>query len=304
METPAARVLVVDDEPFNLEILLEYLEETSYQTEVARDGLEAWEKLEAHPDHYDIVLLDRMMPRMDGLEVLRRIKKDPQMQAIPVILQTALAGKQEITEGLAAGAYYYLTKPFEEGMLLSVLGTAAEDHERYRRIQDQSAAAGRTLGMLQNGEFWFKTVAEARDLAGVLANAFPDPRRVVIGLSELLLNAVEHGNLGISYGDKSRLKENHLWENEVERRLKDPRYADRRVIVNFGRDGDRLWLRIVDEGEGFDWQQYVDITPDRVFDSHGRGIAMARLLSFDAVKYCGTGNAVEVTINLGEKGPS
>jgi CheY-like chemotaxis protein/anti-sigma regulatory factor (Ser/Thr protein kinase) len=298
METQTARVLVVDDEPLNVEILLEYLEDTLYETEVAEDGVAAWSKLQAQPDHYDIVLLDRMMPGMDGMEVLRRIKDHPKLQSVPVILQTALAGKQEITEGLAAGAYYYLTKPFEEGMLLSVLRTAAEDHERYRRMQEQSAAAGRTLGLLCAGEFRLKTLAQARDLAGVLANAFPDPRRVVIGLSELLINAVEHGNLGISYADKSALKENNEWDSEVERRLADPRYSERRVTVRFGRDTESLWLRILDEGDGFDWQHYMSISPDRVFDSHGRGIAMARLVSFDAMEYRGAGNDVTVTVKL------
>jgi len=292
-----ARLLVVDDEPLNLEIILEYLEDGPYETITAEDGLEAWNKLEAQPDGYDVVLLDRMMPNMDGLEVLRRIKAHPVLQSVPVILQTALAGADEINEGLAAGAHYYLTKPFEEQMLRSVVATAAEDRFRYLKMQEQSEAAGRTLGMLQEGRFRLRTLEAARDLATVLANAFPDSRRVVIGLSEMLLNAVEHGNLEISYEEKSELKEAESWEEEIDRRLADPRYAGREVEVQFGREPGRIWVRIRDQGNGFDWQQYMDIAPDRVFDTHGRGIAVSRLLSFDSVEYQGVGNEVIVSVS-------
>ena len=292
------RILIVDDEPLNVEILLEYLEDSGYELDTAEDGQEAWEKLEAAPDHYDVVILDRMMPRMNGMEVLARLKAHPVLQSIPVILQTALAAQDEILEGIQAGAWYYLTKPFDEELLLSVLGTAVEDRMRYRRLQEESSMAGRTFGMLCEGRFRFRTLEAARDLATMLANACPEPGKAVIGLSELLINAVEHGNLAISYDEKSRLREENRWEAEVERRLQDPVLGAREVEVHLLRGEDAIEITITDQGDGFDWRNYLDMDPARAFDTHGRGIAMSRMISFDRLEYRGCGNQVVVGIEL------
>jgi CheY-like chemotaxis protein/anti-sigma regulatory factor (Ser/Thr protein kinase) len=290
-------ILIVDDEPFNVDILLEYLEDGGYATESAEDGQAAWELLEADPRRYDVVILDRMMPRMNGMEVLARIKSHPVLQSIPVILQTAMAAKDEILEGLQAGAYYYLTKPFDEDMLLSVLDTAVGDRQRYKLALEGSNVASRTFGLMREGAFGFRDLMSARDVATVLANACPDPQRVVIGLTELLINAVEHGNLGISYEEKTVLREENRWESEVELRLSDPANADREVEVRYCREPDRIRVVIRDQGNGFDWRKYVDMDPARAFDSHGRGIAMSRMISFDSLEYRGCGNEVEVTVN-------
>ncbi len=291
-------ILLVDDEPFNLEILEEYLEDGGYRLETADDGAEAWEKLEADPGGYDIVILDRMMPRMDGLEVLKRMKAHSELDTVPVILQTAMAAQGEINEGLAAGAFYYLTKPFDEEMLQNVVATAVEDRRRYRQMQASIDAASRLFGMMRRASFQIRTVDESRDLATMLANACPDPNRSVVGLLELLLNAVEHGNLGITYEEKSRLREQGAWDEEIERRLRMPGYAERWVDVGFTRDDSAVEIHIKDQGEGFDWEKYLDFDPERAFDSHGRGIAMSRMMSFDEMAYQGRGNEVIVKVYL------
>jgi CheY-like chemotaxis protein len=295
-------VLIVDDEPFNVEILLEYLEDTGYSLHTAEDGQEAWEKLEADPGLYDVVILDRMMPRMNGMQVLERIKQHPELQSVPVILQTALAAQDEILEGLQAGAYYYLTKPFDEAMLRSVMSTAVDDRMRYRRALEDSDLVGRTFGLMREGIFEFQSLNSARDLSTVLANACPDPRRVVIGLTELLVNAVEHGNLGITYDEKGRLREQDRWEDEVNARLADADNAEKQVVVRFVQEDDCIRVRIEDQGGGFDWQKYTEMDPARAFDSHGRGIAMSKMVSFDSLNYLGCGNQVEVTVNLTDAG--
>ena len=291
-------ILLVDDEPFNLEILEEYLEDGGYRLETASDGVEAWERLEVDPGGYDIVVLDRMMPRMDGLEVLRRMKTHAELETVPVILQTAMAAQDEINEGLAAGAFYYLTKPFDETMLRNVVAPAVEDRRRYRQMQQSIDAASRLFGMMEQACFHFRTVDESRDLATMLANACPDPNRSVVGLLELLLNAVEHGNLGITYAEKSRLREEGTWDEEIERRLRQPGYAERYVEVEFQRCEREIAIRIRDQGEGFEWEKYLDFDPERAFDSHGRGIAMSRMMSFDELTYLGRGNEVLVKVYL------
>jgi len=294
------RVLIVDDEPFNQEILLEYLEHSGYRLETADDGIQAWDRLQADPDSWDAVVLDRMMPGMDGMEVLRRIKQHPRLCVLPVILQTALAAPEHILEGIRAGAYYYLAKPFDEEMLRSVLGTAVEDRQHYRRLQERSDLVARTFGLMCDGRFRLQTLDAVRDLATALSNACPDPRKAVIGFSELLVNAVEHGNLEISYQDKSALKEQGTWEDEVRRRLQRPEYAGRWVEVRFHREPDHIEVTVRDQGKGFDWPSFLEMDPGRVFDTHGRGIAVSRQLSFDRMEYRGCGNEVVVALNLPE----
>lgn len=292
------KVLIVDDEPFNVEIIEEYIEDLPYDVETAEDGQEAWDLLQATPLAYDAIILDRMMPRMTGLELLQKMKGDTVLQSIPVILQTGMAAEEDVLEGMRAGAYYYLTKPFEQELLESVLLTAIQDRMRYREAQEASELGTRTASLMTDGHFKFQTVCSARDLAIALANACPDPKRVVIGLTELLLNAVEHGNLGITYDEKSDLKDNETWDSEIETRLSLPENKDKFVQVSFVREAEEINVVINDQGAGFEWDKYLEMDPDRAFDSHGRGIAMSKMISFDKLQYRGNGSEVAVTIAL------
>ena len=293
-----ATILIVDDEPFNIEIIMEYLEDEGYDLRSAEDGLDAWNQLQAQPDDFDLILLDRMMPNMDGMETLEKIKSHPVLMELPVILQTALASKQDIADGMKAGAYYYLTKPFEEEMLRSVIATAVEDRLRYRAIQDGLDQPSLMDQLMSEGKFTFRSLDEAREVATMLSSICPDPQRVVIGLSELLINAVEHGNLEISYDEKGKLKENGNWQEEVEKRLQMPEYASRSVSVEMEKNDSFVYFHISDDGEGFDFNSYLEMDPDRAFDNHGRGIAMSRMLSFDSLEYIDKGNQVKVGVKL------
>ena len=298
MTDSKATILIVDDEPFNIEIIMEYLEDEGYELRSAEDGLDAWNQLQAEPDAFDLILLDRMMPNMDGMETLEKIKGHPELMELPVILQTALASKQDIADGMKAGAYYYLTKPFEEEMLCSVIATAVEDRMRYRAIQDGVSQPTHMDKLMSEGKFSFKSLDEAREVATMLSNICPEPQRVVVGMAELLINAVEHGNLGITYLEKGELKEKGTWQTEVEKRLQMPDYAERSVTVEMEKTDTCIYFQITDEGEGFDFNSYLEMDPDRAFDNHGRGIAMSRMLSFDTLEYIGNGNQVKVGVKI------
>jgi len=294
MSTP--RVLVVDDHALDRKLLTLHLQPEGYEVETAEDGLEAWGKLQAEPQRYDVVLLDRTMPRMDGMQLLGRMKDDEQLRMVPVILQTALAHRDQILEGIRAGAYYYLTKPYDVDMLLSVVRTAIADYQGYRDLQHRVRKELDSLRLMQKGLFTFQTVDQARDLGAMLANTCPDPSATVIGLTELLINAVEHGNLGITYEDKSKLYASGGWKDEVQRRLNLPENAEKYAEVTLERDHEAIRFTIRDQGTGFDWRSFLQVDPQRAFDTHGRGIAMAAHLSFNHIEYRGRGNEVIGTI--------
>jgi len=298
MSYPIPRILVVDDEPHNLEIVSEYLSTGDYEIETAEDGITALEKLRQNPTAYDVVLLDRMMPKMDGMEVLARIKKHPALEQIPIIFQTARASSTDILEGMKAGAYYYLTKPFEEEMLFSIVRTAVEDRKRFRALAKELAETKRPLGLMESGHFKLRTMNEARSLAALVANACPNPQAVAMGLSELLINAVEHGNLGITYNEKTELMEKGSWLGEVEDRLNRKNNRNKYVDLKFTRSENEISLQITDEGEGFDWKRYMQMSTDRCSDNHGRGIAIAAAISFSRIEYQGTGSELRAYVDL------
>jgi two-component system, OmpR family, KDP operon response regulator KdpE len=104
------RILVVDDHPDNVELLRARLQARGYEVDGASGGEEALEMIKANPP--DLILLDVMMPRVDGMEVVRRLKADKDLPFIPVIMQTALDSTENKVEGLDAGADDYITKPF------------------------------------------------------------------------------------------------------------------------------------------------------------------------------------------------
>ncbi|WNB74927.1 MULTISPECIES: response regulator [Methylomonas] len=291
-------VLLVEDEEIITMVIESILQDRGYRIDVCRNGMHAWEKLQAEPAAYDLVLLDWGLPSLDGIELLRLIKSDRSLAGIPVIIETARSDKNSIQQGLNQGAYYYLTKPFQPEVLLAVVDAALEQHHEQYRMQENLRSAERPLALMQEGRFRFQTLDDARVLATHLARTCPEPERAVQGLQELMVNAVEHGNLGICYAEKGRYVLAGTWAEEIERRLAAPEYSQRFAEVDFRRSRGELSFTISDQGDGFDWTEYMDFSPERAFDIHGRGIAMARHLSFDSLEYLGNGNTVIARFNL------
>lgn len=291
-----AKILVVDDEPFNLDIVGEFLDGMNFDLMMVESGEAAWEALAASDSSFDLVLLDRMMPGMDGIQVLKRMKADARLHSIPVIMQTAATSPEQIREGLAAGAFYYLTKPFEGEALQTIIRSALDDARVRRELTSNLADHARALAFLGEGEFVIRTLDDAHKLASFVALLGPQPETLAMGLSELLVNGVEHGNLGIDFAEKSRLREADIWEEEVSRRLALPENCEKAVYLRVAREEDRWIFKISDDGPGFDWRRFLDFDPERAFAPNGRGIALSRQLSFSSLTYIPPGNMVIVTV--------
>jgi len=289
MSAAVPRILLVDDTPLNLEALADALRADKYELQKAEDGEEAWEVLNQDP-HFKVVLLDLMMPRLDGMGLLARLKGDDRFRHLPVILQTADASPERIAEGIQAGAFYYLTKPLNRRVLRSIVRAAVETRLSIDAIQKEVAAGARSAALLQRADFLFRSPEDARALASLLVRAFPDHERVSMGVWELLINAVEHGNLEVSYEEKSDLMQDQRLFDELAERMKRPEFQNRVVRVHLERGPNCLTLTVEDEGAGFDWKEFLELSPDRAFHAHGRGIAMAKALSFDELTYEGRGN--------------
>lgn len=293
-----ATLLVADDEPLNLDLIAEFLAGDGYRLVTATDGRQALDALLDPDCAFDAVILDRRMPKLDGIEVLSRIKADPRLRALPVIMQTVAGAVEQVIEGLRHGAYYYLVKPYEPATLATLVRCAVQEHGEQRALLEQVGREREALALLREGRFSLRTLAEARALAATLGGLCPDPASAAMGLAEILVNAVEHGNLGISYREKSALAAAGTWEAEVERRLALPEYAGRRVTVHYARQSGGIVFHVHDEGAGFDWRPFLDISAERAFDPNGRGIALARQLAFSSLEYLHRGNEVRATVAL------
>lgn len=129
-------ILLVDDTPINLEILLDLLEDSEFKVVVAEDGESAIEMAEYAPP--DLILLDVLMPGMDGFETCRRLKSNQTTQDIPIIFMTALTEKVDKVKGLNLGAVDYITKPLEHEEVLARVNIHLRLRHLTKRLTEQN----------------------------------------------------------------------------------------------------------------------------------------------------------------------
>jgi DNA-binding response OmpR family regulator len=329
-----AKILVVDDEDVLRELIADELRDLEYDVIEAQDGVVALDLIQKTKP--DLVISDINMPNMNGIELFQALQDDiPKVAAIPFVFLTARADRENVIQGKLLGVDDYLPKPVDYELLVatvharlnSVMRTdmAITDRLKDLYVEIQQNGDGRNnsetpslddfleqylyyarkakqvlpgAALLEHAAYSFRTTEEAETIAFSLASVCPEPETSSVGIAELLINAVEHGNLGIGYEEKSkRLKDNNH-SAEIERRLELPEFSNRKASVEFHREKARLVFVIKDQGDGFDWQDYIEFDPARLTHKHGRGIAMALALSFTSLEYRGKGNEVFAVIDL------
>lgn len=291
-------ILIIEDDFIIAGFIEDVLQDSGKSLIFKESAEEAWALLQDEAFNPGLILLDRQLPGMDGIDFLRQLKSTERFQRLPVIMETSMDDQASIQEGLQAGAYYYLTKPLEREIVLTLVNAAWAEYETWLQTREALSGAEKTLQHLYRGEFLFKSIQEGEPIMSALANICPQPEKVITGLRELMINAVEHGNLAISYDEKTQFIKSLQLPDEIAKRLAMPEYRDKNVSVTLHRDEKNIEMIFKDEGDGFDWQKYLEFDPKRAFDPHGRGIAMAKNLSFDSLEYQGNGNTVKVMINI------
>lgn len=129
------RIIAADDDDINLIILKKILDNAGYKGICFGEGEETWHYLEEHPDEADLVILDKMMHSMSGLEIIKRMKAHPVLKDVPIIMQTGDASPERIKEGLDVGADRYITKPFSPDQLLEIVQEEAIKHAHMQDIR-------------------------------------------------------------------------------------------------------------------------------------------------------------------------
>lgn len=171
--------------------------------------------------------------------------------------------------------------------------TEVEEYRLRLSVRDAVEKGPRAVGDIDKATFRFRTREEAKNLATMLSSACKEPVPIAIGLTELFVNAVEHGCLAIGHGEKGRLIEKGRLAEEILYRRALPEYVDRYVIVEFERFEDKVVFDVKDPGDGFDYQSFVRDAGGHT-KKHGRGITMAGGC-FDELVYFGNGNHVRAT---------
>ncbi|MEM9193539.1 MAG: response regulator [Myxococcota bacterium] len=291
-------LLVIDAEDVSRLLLRMRLEGAGFEVREARTEAEAVAAWDASPPA--LTILDRTRPPkdVDFLAALR--ERLPDQPKLPVILQTSGHDEEQIDRAVRAGVSHYLAKPYRGPLLLSAVRAALE--ERTSRVELEELVRSNTvaIGLLEQATFSFRDLSEARMIGASVAKLAESPGQAVFGLTELLINAVEHGNLELGYDQKTRAIREGYWDREIDERLADPVLGARRARFHLRRRRDQLLFEIIDEGPGFDWRSFLDLDPSRAFDGHGRGIAMARTISLEGLEYRGEGNQVVAWVRARE----
>lgn len=117
------RILVVDDEPISLKMIQAGLSELPHHIETCDSGEAAWQLLQKD-NHFDLIILDRIMPEMDGMALFEKLQGVDNLRDIPIIMLTAIDGEDEIIDAISAGVFDYLTKPLDKEKLLQLVESA------------------------------------------------------------------------------------------------------------------------------------------------------------------------------------
>ncbi len=298
MNTHRYNILVIDDEMDNIDILKTDLEDAGYIVHSALSGEQGWQILKEKGSAISAILLDRLMPNMTGIDFMEKLSRNRALSRIPVIMQSAAGTKKQILEGLKSGVYYYLPKPFDQHMMLGVVKTALMHYTKIRLLVDEVNQSKVLSGLFHEGLFTFRTIEESQKLAPFLSNFYPNPNQIILGLSELFINAIEHGNLKIGYMKKDVTLKNESWEGMIRELQNKPENVDKKVTVHFSKTREAIKVTIKDEGIGFDHQPFMDFSPKHMESFSGRGIALANNIAFDELTYHEPGNRVTATVYL------
>lgn len=143
-----------------------------------------------------------------------------------------------------------------------------------------------------SGTYEVRTFNDVPKLVIKLSELCPDPVLAKTGLTELIINAIEHGNLGLNLIEKGDLLRNNMYLNEIERRLSLPENIEKFVKINVTSTQNDIHFRITDCGNGFSWVNYIDFDPTRLRELNGRGIAFSKAVVFQHMEYIEPGNIV------------
>ena len=185
-------ILLVDDESMNLKILRTILRKGGYRFLEAESGEKALQLLEK--ENADLIVLDLMMPGMDGFQVLERVKTNPATDFVPVIIASALKDSAAIEKGLESGANDYFTKPLSDDDRRFQLPLKVRNLIKLKKMQDELAELNRELKETQEKLIEKEKVSAVVEMAGAASHELNQPLTAILGNLQLVLAKLPEGD--------------------------------------------------------------------------------------------------------------
>ncbi|MCK4558258.1 MAG: response regulator [Calditrichia bacterium] len=178
------KILIVEDKQENMDLLVYFLHPQGYEIISVYDGLSALQKVEE--EHPDIILLDIMLPKMDGYEVCGRLKKDPETKFIPIIMLTALKELKDKVRALEVGADDFLSKPFENIELLARVKSLLRLKEYHDELQSKN------LELAEKNDSLIRMDRFKEDLTNLIIHDMKNPLFVIQGNLQMMSMSMEN----------------------------------------------------------------------------------------------------------------
>lgn len=285
------KVLVVEDDFSSRELLRICIEKEGYQCFTAVDGVEGFNSFKKN--NPDVIVSDVRMPNMNGIELLEAIRKIS--KEVIIIFITGHGTEELALQALQLGANNYLKKPIDITEIKTLMS-------RYCDVIRSKSIESNLLDLIKHREMEIEIDSDMKivqSLANYLAektgNLFDSKEkiRIELGLNELLMNAVEHGNWNISYEEKNKALLDNKISELYESKRSDPDLKHKKVRVLYKQSEKCCEWSIADDGDGFDWRTIPSSTNSPLLKISGRGVMLSKL-QFDEFEYLGKGNIVKV----------
>ncbi|RVU37761.1 hypothetical protein EOI86_00180 [Hwanghaeella grinnelliae] len=231
-----------------------------------------------------------------AVSTISTIRKTEALKATPIVCLGFSPRLTSAGETKSLGLLFSVkdTTSIEDKLL--TIRSAVGSANQFRSLLREASVRESAIGLIRSGVFELETLQEAEHLATMLSKACPDPSVAAFVLMEIMVNGIEHGNLGISNEEKSQLLEAGTLQEEIARRAALPENLGKAVSVEFVRYRDRAEFVIKDSGEGFDWRRYLqDVTQDSE-KLNGRGLRLAFALESVTLRYSGNGNTATLVL--------
>jgi CheY-like chemotaxis protein/anti-sigma regulatory factor (Ser/Thr protein kinase) len=293
--TEASDIVIADDDEAVRLVLAEFVSQLGHHPIATTNGLEA---LDAVAEARAAVLMsDVMMPIMDGLELLRKVKA--RHSSVKVALFSGFANERVLIDALRADADDFFKKPF-------TLQTVRQSLQRLRPVITPGSEAWR--GLVWEEARW--RIPNDPDLIQTVVPALtrsaghrldPDRHRGLrVALTEVILNAVEHGNLAITWTQKTEALEKGQYAELIQNRRKHPGCRNRTVDIQYRLEAGQLTWTVSDQGAGFNWRAWFEPETTVNLSSHGRGLALAAHY-LDRLTFNQTGNQATLVMYENQK---
>jgi DNA-binding response OmpR family regulator len=283
------KVLIVDDQHVLRAVLVKFMLKEGLTPIEAENGEAAIALYTS--ERPAVVLSDIMMPRMDGLTLLNEIKRIDAKAA--VVLMTGYGNEEILLKALRGGAANYFKKPFNFREVVEVV----QHLIRHRAALELSVESSPYL-VRESRQFILETgnadIFPVIDQITLTIHTLV-PEQVIlnlkVGIEEMLKNAIEHGNLGISAEEKNAALEKGTFGTLLAEKLAVDGNAEKTITITAEADRGEFRITIEDEGAGFDWRSLPHLQAESLLHFSGRGIFLTRIY-FDEVIYNNRGNRV------------